>query len=53
VASLLSVAANDVLVVQEGEGERKQERLLPFVDGVVLEVDKVAGAIRVAWERDW
>jgi 16S rRNA processing protein RimM len=53
VVSLLSAAANDVLVVQEGEGERKQERLLPFVDGVVLEVDKVAGAIRVAWERDW
>jgi 16S rRNA processing protein RimM len=53
VASLISAAANDVLVVQEGEGEQKQERLLPFVGDVVLEVDRAAGAIRVAWERDW
>ncbi|MDE2598884.1 MAG: 16S rRNA processing protein RimM [Rhodocyclaceae bacterium] len=53
VVSLISAAANDILVVQEGEGEHKQERLLPFVGNVVLEVDKAAGAIRVAWERDW
>lgn len=53
VTSLISAAANDVLVVQEGEGEQKQERLLPFVGSVVLEVDKAAGVIRAAWERDW
>jgi 16S rRNA processing protein RimM len=53
VSSMLSAAANDVLVVQDGEGEQKQERLLPFVGTVVLEVNVSAGVIRVAWERDW
>jgi 16S rRNA processing protein RimM len=53
VASLISAAANDVMVVQEGEGEHRQERLLPFVASVVVEVDKAAGVIRVVWERDW
>lgn len=53
VSTLISAAANDVLVVHEGEGEQRQERLLPFVGTVVLEVDKAAGTMRVAWERDW
>lgn len=53
VSSIISAAASDVLVVQEGEGEQKVERLLPFVGSVVLEVDVAAGAIRVEWERDW
>lgn len=53
VTSLISAAANDVLVVEEGEGEHRQQRLLPFVGSVVLEVDRAGGAIRVAWERDW
>ncbi|HWV17327.1 MAG TPA: ribosome maturation factor RimM [Rhodocyclaceae bacterium] len=53
VTSLISAAANDVLVVEEGEGEHRQKRLLPFVGAVVLEVDKAGGVIRVAWERDW
>jgi ribosomal 30S subunit maturation factor RimM len=43
-----------VLVVTEenGRGE-KVERLLPFVDHVVKEVDIPAGLLRVDWERDW
>ncbi|HTJ96358.1 MAG TPA: ribosome maturation factor RimM [Rhodocyclaceae bacterium] len=49
VASIISAAASDVLVVQEGE----TERLLPFVGSVVLQVDVPAGVIRVEWERDW
>jgi 16S rRNA processing protein RimM len=49
VSSIISAAANDVLVVQDGEAER----LLPFVGNVVQEVDAAAGVIRVAWERDW
>ena len=53
VNSLISAAANDVLVVAEGEGEHRQERLLPFVGAVVLEVDKAGGVIRVVWEQDW
>lgn len=50
VAGLLETGANDVLRVAAEEGP---ERLLPFVDAVVLEVGKEAGRITVAWESDW
>lgn len=50
VASLIETGANDVLRVVADDGV---ERLLPFVDAVVLTVDKDAGVIRVAWESDW
>ncbi len=50
VAGLIETGANDVLQVVNDAGE---ERLLPFVDAVVLEVDKPAGVIRVAWGSDW
>ena len=53
VSSVISAAASDVLVVHEGEGEQQQERLLPFVGSVVLDVNVSAGEIRVDWERDW
>jgi 16S rRNA processing protein RimM len=33
--------------------EDQTERLLPFVDAVVLSVDKAAGLIRVEWGSDW
>ena len=49
VESIISAAANDVLVVCEGE----VKRLLPFVNGVVGQIDAVAGVIQVEWERDW
>lgn len=53
VASLIEAGANQVLVVQEGEGKQMRERLLPFVANVVKEVEVAAGRIRVAWQRDW
>lgn len=49
VTSIIEAPANDVLVVEDSE----QQRLLPFVSAVVLDVDAAAGVIRVAWERDW
>jgi 16S rRNA processing protein RimM len=49
VTGLLETGANDVLVVRQGE----HERLIPFVDQVVLEVDIDAGKIRVDWGLDW
>lgn len=49
VSSMISAAANDVLVVQDGD----TERLLPFVGSVVEQVDVASGVIRVVWERDW
>lgn len=49
VTSLIETGANDVLVVREG----KKERLLPFVDAVIKQVDLPARTIRVAWGADW
>lgn len=49
VAGLLETGAHDVLRVMDGD----TERLLPFVEAVVLSVDKAAGQIRVEWGRDW
>lgn len=45
---LLETGANDVLVVQ---GER--ERLLPYIDQVVRELDLAAGLIRVDWDAEF
>ena len=50
VVGLLETGANDVLRVSAGEGE---ERLIPFVDGVVKTVDRAAGVITVEWGLDW
>lgn len=50
VAGLIETGANDVLRVVAGDGT---ERLLPFVEAVVLTVEKEAGRIRVAWGSDW
>ena len=46
VAYLLATGANDVLVVQ---GDR--ERLIPFIDDVVLSVDQDQGKIMVDWDE--
>jgi len=45
---VLETGANDVLVLH---GER--ERLIPFIEQVVLEVDLAAGVIRVDWGSDF
>jgi len=48
ITGILQTGANDVLVV---EGER--ERLIPFIAGVIREVDVPAGAVRVEWDADY
>ena len=48
VARILQTGANDVLVV---EGTR--ERLIPFIAGVIGEIDQAAGVIRVDWDADY
>lgn len=53
VISLIETGANDVLVVRDGEGKAAKERLLPFIDPVLQQVDVAAGTIRVAWGEDW
>ncbi len=48
VSRVFETGANDVLVV---EGER--ERLLPFIETVVRQVDVAGGRITVDWEADY
>lgn len=50
VDSLIETGANDVLSVVAEDGTK---RLLPFVETVVLAVEKDAGLIRVEWGSDW
>lgn len=60
---LLETGANDVLVIEPprlddapGGGMDKGQsgqRLLPWVDSVVIEVDLAGGRIKVDWERDY
>jgi 16S rRNA processing protein RimM len=50
VIELIETAANDVLRARDEEGG---ERLLPFVDAVIREVDLAGRRIRVDWEVDW
>jgi 16S rRNA processing protein RimM len=49
VAELFDNGAHPVMRVVAGE----TERLLPFVDQVVRQVDMAQGRIRVEWELDW
>ncbi len=49
VAELFESGAHPVMRVVAGE----TERLLPFVEQVVRQVDMAEGRIRVEWELDW
>ena len=49
VAGLLETGANDVLQVRDGD----RERLIPFVEAVVKEVDLEAGRPLVDWGLDY
>lgn len=48
VVRILRTGANDVLMI---EGAR--ERLIPFIEHVIREVDPAAGIIRVDWSADY
>ena len=50
VLGLIETSANDVLRVGNGV---ENERLLPFVATVVLDVDLLARRVKVEWEADW
>jgi 16S rRNA processing protein RimM len=57
VKDLMETGANDVLVVQGEEGEASgkpgQERLIPFIRQVILDVDLDGGTIKVDWGADY
>jgi len=45
---MIATGANDVLVVRGG-----RERLIPFIAGVVLQVDLAGGRLVVDWGADY
>lgn len=49
VAGIFESGAHPIMRVVDGENER----LLPFVEQVVRQVDMAQGRIRVEWELDW
>jgi 16S rRNA processing protein RimM len=49
VDSLLETGANDVLVVKGESGEK----LIPFIDSVIQQVDLKNKKIRVDWQADY
>jgi len=54
VDDMMETGANDVIVVQACDGSiDEQERLLPWVDSVVLKVDLDAKRITVDWDPDY
>jgi 16S rRNA processing protein RimM len=56
VTGLIETGANDVLQVQgpqEGEGESEGERLIPFINQVIVKVDLTASRITADWDLDY
>lgn len=49
VETLMETGANDVLVVKLGS----EETLIPFIDDVILEVDREAKRITVSWSGEY
>ena len=53
VLGLIETPGNAVLRVGKSEDDAEQERLLPFVESVVLDVDLSTQRLCVNWEIDW
>lgn len=53
VADVFETGANDVLVVKTGKENGNIERLIPFIDQVVVEVDLQAKTMLVDWDADF
>lgn len=54
VDGFLETKANDVLVVRPGQGSMdSSERLIPYVDDVILSVDLDEGVVFVDWDPEF
>lgn len=51
VSDFMETGANDVMVVSGGADKR--ERLIPFVEDFIVDIDSEAGLIRVDWDPDF
>ena len=49
VETLMETGANDVLVVKQGV----EESLIPFIDAVIVKVDREAKCITVDWSGEY
>ena len=50
ITDVLATGANDVIAAKSDAG---QERLIPYIDGVIIEVDIVAKTMLVDWDADF
>lgn len=53
VANLMAAGPQTTLVVHQAAGDRRHERLIPFVNAFVDEVNLPAGRITVDWQPDY
>lgn len=54
ITELFETGANDVMVVkQQLDGQERRERLIPFIDQVVLEVDTAGKTMLVDWDAEF
>ncbi len=50
ISDVFATGANDVIVAKNDEG---RERLIPFIDAAIIEVDMVAKTMLVDWDADF
>lgn len=53
VTGLLETGANDVLQIHDTSGPNKKERLIPYVDSVIKEIDLASSRIIADWNSDY
>lgn len=53
ITDVFETGANDVLVVNTDKEQGNIERLIPFIDQVVIEVNLEAGTMLVDWDADF
>lgn len=53
IIDVFETGANDVLVVKKADTPKNEEKLLPFIAAVVLEVDIEAKTMLVDWDEDF
>lgn len=53
IIDVFETGANDVLVVKKADAAKNEEKLLPFIAAVVLEVDLEAKTMLVDWDEDF
>lgn len=53
IIDVFETGANDVLVVKKADTPKNEEKLLPFIAAVVLEVDLEAKTMLVDWDEDF